>query len=453
MPRLLALVALGLLLAACFAPPIQPASINALGSSFQPTILPTVTPWPPTATPIPSAVPTATIAATATAAPPTAVPLPKYDLVLAGATLIDATGAAPLPDAAVAIRDGRIAAVGRAGELLYSADTPVYDVSGGTLMPGFINAHVHITGLSENDLRRWTRAGVTTLRDLAGPLEERVQLRDSFLARNDPTLPRLLVSGPIITVASGYPFAVKDPHLRVASLAVHGSSNAHSEVARFAAAGIDQIKIALSGRTDVHWGELSDQELASIIETARAYGLPVTAHVDRASALRRAVLSGISDSAHSPRDRVPNEVFKLMVERGITMVPTIAVYECLAESRGTGDAWRRSTMPIMYDNIRRFVAMGGTLALGDDFGGVPGMPLGMPMDEIRHWIAAGLSPMDVIVAATRGGARVTGLSESLGTVEVGKVADLLVVEGDPLADYRALNRPLLVVHGGQVVEP
>ena len=200
-------------------------------------------------------------------------------------------------------------------------------------------------------------------------------------------------------------------------------------------------------------GELSDQELASIIETARAYGLPVTAHVDRASALRRAVLSGISDSAHSPRDRVPNEVFKLMVERGITMVPTIAVYECLAESRGTGDAWRRSTMPIMYDNIRRFVAMGGTLALGDDFGGVPGMPLGMPMDEIRHWIAAGLSPMDVIVAATRGGARVTGLSESLGTVEVGKVADLLVVEGDPLADYRALNRPLLVVHGGQVVEP
>lgn len=455
MPRLLALVALAILLAACSVPPVQPASINALGAPPQPTdlpVLPTVTPWLPTAAVPPSATPVPPTAAPPTAVPPTAVPLPHYDLVLTGATLIDATGAAPLPDAEIAILGGRIAAIARTGELRFSDDTPVRDVQGGTVMPGFINAHVHITGLSEDDLRRWTRAGVTTLRDLAGPLDERVGLRNSFLERNDPTLPRLLVSGPIITVASGYPFAVKDTHLRVASLAVQGSSNAHGEVLKFAAAGVDQIKIAVSGRTDVHWGELSDAEITAITETAHSLGIPVTAHVDRASALRRAVLNGIDDAAHSPRDRVPNEVFALMVKRGVTMVPTIAVYEYLAESRGTGDAWRRSTMPTMYDNLRRFVAAGGTLALGDDFGGVPGMPLGMPMHEIAHWVAAGLSPMDVIEAATRGGALVTGLSDTLGTVEVGKVADLLVVKGDPLADFRALGRPMLVVHGGQVVD-
>jgi enamidase len=133
------------------------------------------------------------------------------------------------------------------------------------------------------------------------------------------------------------------------------------------------------------------------------------------------------------------------------MAPTIAVYECLARSRGSGAEWRRLTMPTMYDNLRRFVAAGGTLALGDDYGGVPGMAVGMPMDEINHWIAAGISPLDVIEAATRGSAIASGVADELGTVEVGKLADLLVVQGDPLSDIGALTRPVLVLKGGEVV--
>jgi imidazolonepropionase-like amidohydrolase len=445
MSRVFALIAIVLLLSACSAPP-PPSAAAVLP---YPTVQPSVTPVPPTAVPPPpTAVP---IAPPPTAAPPTAIPLPRYDLVLSGGTLIDATGGEPLPNAAVAISEGRIAAVGLAGELAYSADTPVRDISGATLMPGFINAHVHISGLSEDDLRRWTRAGVTTIRDLAGPLEERIPIRESFLARGDPSLPRLLVSGPIVTVAGGYPFAVRDAKLRVSSLAVGGVEQARAEVHALADAGVDLIKISVSGRTDVSWPELSDPEIAIIAETARSRGLAVTAHVDRASALRRAVLNGVSDAAHSPRDRVPDEVFALMVERGVTMVPTIAVYECLAKSRGSGAAWRRSTMPTMYDNLRRFVAAGGTLALGDDYGGVPGMPVGMPMDEINHWIAAGISPLHVIEAATRGSAVAVGMADELGTVEVGKLADLLVVEGDPLSDIGALARPVLVIKGGEIV--
>jgi enamidase len=447
MSRVFALIAIVLLLSACSAPPPPPAA----AALPYPTVLPSVTPLPPpTATPpAPTAVPTA---APPTAVPsPTAVPLPRYDLVLSGGTLIDATGAEPLPNAAVAIRDGRIAAVGLAGELAYSADTPVRDISGATLMPGFINAHVHISGLSEDDLRRWTRAGVTTIRDLAGPLEERVPVRESFAARGDPSLPRLLVTGPIVTVAGGYPFAVQDAKLRVTSLAVSGVDQARAEVYTLAEAGVDQIKISVSGRTDVSWPELSDAEIATITGTAGSLGIPVTAHVDRAKALRRAVLNGISDAAHSPRDRVPDEVFALMVERGVTMSPTIAVYECLARSRGTGAEWRRITMPTMYDNLRRFVAAGGTVALGDDYGGVPGMPVGMPMDEINHWIAAGLSPLQVIEAATRGSSIGVGMADELGTVEVGKLADLLVVEGNPLRDIGALSRPVLVLRGGEIV--
>jgi imidazolonepropionase-like amidohydrolase len=108
---------------------------------------------------------------------------------------------------------------------------------------------------------------------------------------------------------------------------------------------------------------------------------------------------------------------------------------------------------VMYDNLRRFVAAGGVLALGDDYGGVPGMATGMPMEELLHWQAAGLSPQQIIEASTRGSATAIGMQDELGTVEVGKLADLLIVEGDPLADLGALARPLLVVHDGQIVAP
>jgi imidazolonepropionase-like amidohydrolase len=112
---------------------------------------------------------------------------------------------------------------------------------------------------------------------------------------------------------------------------------------------------------------------------------------------------------------MPDDVIVLMVQRNVTLVPTIAVYEALAVERGNAAAWRRSTLPIMQDNLRRFAAAGGTLALGDDYGN-PGVALGMPMAEMKHWLDAGLTPRDVIIAATYGGAVVCGLADQLGTI-------------------------------------
>jgi imidazolonepropionase-like amidohydrolase len=105
----------------------------------------------------------------------------------------------------------------------------------------------------------------------------------------------------------------------------------------------------------------------------------------------------------------------------------------------------------MYDNLRRFAAAGGTLALGDDYGGAQEMTVGMPAEEIGHWLAAGLTPMDVVVAATSGSARAAGLGDELGTLAPGFAADLLILDGDPLEDIDALVRPLLVIHGGEEV--
>lgn len=436
-------------LAACAAPPAPPVAEAAQHPTSLP-VLPTVTPAPPTALPAATVAPSPTPPALPT---PTAAPAPRYDLVLVGGTLIDATGAPPLPNAAVAIQGGRIVSVGPADALVYSADTPVRDVRGATIMPGFINTHVHITGLTDDDLRRWTRAGVTTIRDLAGPLADLVARRNRLRASGDASLPRLLVAGPIVTVEGGYPFAVAEQALRVEGLAVRDAEHARATVATLADAGADVIKLAVSGRTDVHWNELSDEEIAATTAAAHARGLKVSAHVDRVVALRRAVLNGIDDAAHSPRDRVPDDVIALMVERGVSMSPTISVYEALARQRGTDAVWRKHMQPVMYDNLRRFVGAGGILALGDDYGGVPGMPVGMPIAELVHWRAAGLSAQQIIEASTRGSARAAGLDADLGTVEVGKLADLLVVQGDPLTELEALARPLLVVHNGQVVAP
>jgi imidazolonepropionase-like amidohydrolase len=440
-------------LAACAIPPAPPVAVAADRSTEVPTstAVPTATALPtetPTPTELPTAVPTATVVPT-----PTAVPAPRYDLVLVGGTLIDATGAPPLENAAIAIQGQRIVAIGTADALSYSADTPVRDVSGATIMPGFINAHVHITGLSDDDLRRWTRAGVTTIRDLAGPLDDLAATRDRIRASQDASFPRLLVAGPIVTVEGGYPFAVREKALRVEGIAVRDPDDARVIINTLADGGADQIKLAVSGRTDVHWMELTDEEIAAITETAHARGLRVSAHVDRVVALRRALLNGIDDVAHSPRDRMTDEVIALMVEHGVSMSPTISVYEALARQRGNDATWRKQMLPLMYDNLRRFVAAGGTLALGDDYGGVPGMPVTMPMAELLHWQAAGLSPQQIIEASTRGSAMALGLEAELGTVEVGKVADLLVVQGNPLADLNALAAPLLVVHDGQIVAP
>lgn len=438
MSRIAPILLLAALLSACSAP--QPAATPII---LPPTTAPSAEPATPPATETPQP----TIPPTITPAPraePTA--LPAYDLILAGATLLDGSGAPPLTNAIVAIRAGRIAAVGRAGDIAFAAETPTRDLSGMTLLPGFINTHAHTWELTPDQLRIWTQAGITTMRDLGGPVD--VALSQRATLANDPLAPRLLVAGPMVTVPDGHPIPIYGLNDRV--LTVRDADEARIQIGMLADQGVDLIKIAVSGRTDTNWPELSNADIAAIVEIARSRGIRVTAHVDRASALQRAVEQGIDDAAHMPRDRMSDELIALMVARGVALTPTIHVYEQLAVERGNLAEWRRVIMPVMYDNLRRFSAAGGILALGDDYGN-PGVEPGMPMAEIRHWIAAGLTPMQVIEAATRGGALVCGLEGEIGVIRPGAVADLLAVDGDPLSDIEALARPALALRAGVIV--
>jgi len=131
---------------------------------------------------------------------------------------------------------------------------------------------------------------------------------------------------------------------------------------------------------------------------------------------------------------VPDEVIQQMIQADVIWVPTFEAMD------GQG-----------MDNLRRFVEAGGRVALGNDAGYLAGLEIGMPMEEIELMRDAGMTPMQIIVAATRDAAYVCRRQDVLGTLEVGKFADVLVVDGNPLEDLQALTNVRLVVHKGMVI--
>jgi len=358
-------------------------------------------------------------------------------LVLVNGTLIDGTGARPLPDAAVVIRDGLIAFAGPRSRVTISADADLVDVGGATILPGFIDAHVH-NAYSAPALWTWAQAGVTTVRDEA-ILQTGAVLRDLIAQRdtawNAPRYARLVSAGWMITAPGGY-----------GRLAVSTADEARQRVNEELDQGADLIKVAVEDGTTVQNSlpVLSTDALLAAVAAAHARGRLVSAHITDARFLQTVVNAGVDDAAHVTWDPVPDALFRQMIARHITMVPTLTVFEP-GGALVPGQA-----------NLRRFLQLGGTVALGDDYAGLPAsqnphFALGMPMPEILWMAEAGMTPMQIIVAATRNAAHVCGLDAELGTLEAGKTADVLVVNGDPLSDLNALLNVRLVIHRGVVI--
>ena len=156
----------------------------------------------------------------------------------------------------------------------------------------------------------------------------------------------------------------------------------------------------------------------------------------------------MDDVSHISTDWVPDEDIRRMVAAGVYWVPTF-------EPRGGSgqDILPWFLTVVGQYNLRRFMAPGGQVALGNDGGYMAGIQIGMPMTEIESMQMAGMTPMQIIVAATRNGARVCRRDGALGTLQVGKLADVLVVNGNPLRELQALLRVRLVVHRGVIIRP
>ena len=360
-------------------------------------------------------------------------------LALVNGTLVDGTGAAPVEQAVVLIEGGRLRAAGPGATIVIPTDFRVVDVSGAFILPGFINAHVH-NAFDEARLQAWAQAGVTTVRDegIMGTslsLSELMALRQHLAASHRNA--RLVSAGYMITVPDGY-----------VSLDVTSPEDARQKVNWELDQGVDLVKVALETGYGA-WRNLpipTDEELRAVVAAAHERERLVSAHVTQAQYFTKAVLAGVDDAAHVPGDPVPDWAIQWMVASGVHLVPTLTVLEAYG------------ALTPASQNLRRMAAAGVVVALGNDYTAIPQnafdhFELGMPMHEITRMAQSGMSPMQIVIAATRDAAHVSGLDGDLGTLEAGKIADVLVVNGNPLADLGALTDVRMVIHGGEVIRP
>lgn len=361
-------------------------------------------------------------------------------LALVNGTLIDGSGAQPIENAAVVIQDTKIMAAGMRDTVAIPEGTQVIDLGGAAILPGFINAHVH----GAYDLERlaaWAQAGVTTVRDLgARSVPAPFSLREE--ASRDAQYARLVAAGPIITAPDGYPIAVFGSN----ALSVATPAEARQATNDLLDQGAEVIKIALeSGEVfrQAPLPMLSPQQIDTIVDAAHQRGTLVVAHVTVSGDLELALNHDVDDITHMVVDDLSDDLIKRMVADGIYWEPTLELW------KGVGRGFDQPAV----DNLRRYVAAGGKVALGTDYGGGYSMPfqLGMPIHEMEWMEEAGMTPMEIIIASTRNAAHVCNQEQDLGTLEAGKIADLIVVEGNPLEDIHALANVLWIIHNGVVI--
>jgi imidazolonepropionase-like amidohydrolase len=364
-------------------------------------------------------------------------------LALVNGRLIDGTGAEPVPEAAVLIEGARILSVGPSQQAQIPDGAQVLDAAGATILPGLINAHVH-AAYKESTLKAWAAGGVTTVRDVGngGRRSELFALRDEMGATSAGA--RLVAAGPMVTVPGGYPMVPWGG----SGVTVTSADDAREKVGALLDDGADVVKIALeSGAT---FGReipmLSPAEAAAIVEVAHERGTLVSAHVTAARDIEPALDAGVDDLAHMVVDELPDALIERAVSAGVTWIPTLELWDGVSRAQGI-DLDQRA-----IGNLARYVAAGGTVALGTDYAGyTTPFQLGTPIREVELMLEAGMSPLQVLVAATRNAAQVCNLGSEIGTLVPGKRADILVVEGDPLQDVQALMRTRWVLRNGVVI--
>jgi imidazolonepropionase-like amidohydrolase len=381
------------------------------------------------------------------------------DIDLLNATLIDGTGAPPRGGVTVSVRGGRIAAITERAPA-NGDDVRRIDLAGRYLLPGLIDAHAHIE--SPDAALRALQSGVTTARVLGDRNFQALGTRDLVRAGHVPG-PELLVSPGHIRPKPGSAFFVAYPQFGDAMTGELRSPERIAEATRaLLAKGADVIKVGASERaglasTDPRKPELTEEEMrAAVTEAARA-GRYVAAHAHGREGAAAAVRAGVRSVEHGTW--VDDATLAEMKRRGTYFVPTLAVMSPLGDPQGTSaddvalQLRTQAMMGPLRAAVRKAHAMGVVVAAATDGSYADREDTGRI--RVAHDIASlrqdcGFTPLESITAATLNGARVLGVDDRTGTVRVGLEADLVVYEGDPLADVRTMFDPRLVVSDGRV---
>ncbi|HEX5480971.1 MAG TPA: amidohydrolase family protein [Dehalococcoidia bacterium] len=400
---------------------------------------------------------------------------------IVNATLVDGTGADPVPNGGLLVNDdGRIERAGAGIEP--PRDAEVIDAGGRTLMPGMIDCHVHLYGrvapLQERLLTppslqlfygarnalRTLDAGITTVRDAAGSpagfkmaIERglipgpRMRIAIAMLSQTgghgDSTMPAGVATG----VRSGpeWPEHVVD-----------GPDEVRRAVRELLRAGADFIKLAstggvLSPSDEPGHTAFTPEEIGVMVYEARAAGKTCMAHAQGTQGIRNAVEAGVESIEHGIY--LDDALIEDMKRRGTFLVPTLVapVWVLRHAERAPGTVLPQSvrkTKEVMEshrESFRRAAAAGVRIAMGTDSG--VGHH-GSNAEELERMVEGGLTPMQAIVATTKTASECVHMQADIGTLEQGKLADLLVVDGDPLADIAVLRDPArltLIMQGGR----
>jgi imidazolonepropionase-like amidohydrolase len=381
------------------------------------------------------------------------------DLDLVNVTLVDGTGTAPRAGVSITVRGGRVATIAERAPPL-TPGVRRLDLGGRYLLPGLIDAHAHIE--SPDAALRALQSGVTTARVLGDTNLQATGTRNLVRAGHLPG-PELLVSPGHIRPRPGMAFFEVYPQF---GDAINGELRGPDRIAEatraLMAQGADVIKVGASERaglasTDPRKPELTEDEIRAAVTTAAQQGLFVAAHAHSRAGAAAAVRAGVRSIEHGTW--LDEATLQEMRRRGTYFVPTLAVMSPLGDPQGNSaddvalQLRTQSMMGPLRAAVRRAHALGITVAAATDGSYADHDDTGRI--RLAHDIAmlrsdCGYSGLESITAATQAGARVLGIDQRTGVVKVGLEADLVVFDGDPLTDSRALFEPRLVISDGRI---
>jgi imidazolonepropionase-like amidohydrolase/predicted enzyme related to lactoylglutathione lyase len=384
-------------------------------------------------------------------------------LVIENARVI--VGDGTVKDAAtVVIRGERIESVSAGSHQLNAARK--IDACNMTLMPGLIDTHIHFFGLTGQGesafraqiktlapkyMKEFLQHGVTTVKSLADPLDLVLEMRTLVRDGKLPG-PRILLVGPCFTAPGGHPAATlgRDDRWMRSEIAIEvdDEGTARKEVRRLAEKGVDAIKAALEAGQGTGIPDrvprLSVNVLRAIVDEAHKRGLGATVHTHREQDVIDAVESGADGVEHGVWDSnlSDNRVADLLLKRNVTYTPTLWAWSLDKES---------PSFEVAKHNLKILSDKGVRIVLGTDTMCSLPHPGLNTIQEMEFMAEAGLTPEKIIRAGTRDAAQHLGLLKDLGTVEPGKIADLILIAGDPLKDISSLHKVQLVIKQGQIV--
>jgi imidazolonepropionase-like amidohydrolase len=385
-------------------------------------------------------------------------PVPVFDPALEALT----------GDRFIIVEDGTIVDVLDAAASVPASATRIA-AEGKVAIPGLIDCHVHLcydgdpsrftaptekpgmlAALAMKAMREQVAAGVTTVRDCGAPDGMVIQLRDAV----DQGLifgPRIVAAGRMLTMTGGHGWQIG----RIVDGVDSATRGARAEIAE----GADFIKLMATGGVVTKGVQpeqvtLQPEEIAAIVRAAHEAGRRVTAHSTGAQGTKNAIRAGIDSIEHGVN--LDDEAVSMLLEQGTILVPTLLAVRRIVARRDSVPAWMAekaiAAQALHEHSIRLAVERGVRIAAGTD-AGTPFNPHGSLPDEVQALTDVGLTPGAALAAATLGGARNLGIANVTGTIEPGKAADIVLLDGDPTVDLAVLRSPSQVIVRGRIWTP